>query len=169
MLDCLCGQSFPDVQGLAEHIGDPVQADAKPDYTIELPGEAQVNEEIAAMEKPPSAEDLFGNQDVKTHVLWRESDSARQALLDQIPLPTFEDGAETGSTVAELPDDPWIHRSSGMRCRTCISYVPKATTAMPDERGVLGRCRKHAPTMNGFPAVFEMDWCGDHKIDEEKL
>jgi len=35
--------------------------------------------------------------------------------------------------------------------------------------GTLGRCRKHAPTTSGFPAVFIDDWCGDHKIDEEKL
>ena len=37
------------------------------------------------------------------------------------------------------------------------------------ERGVLGRCRRHAPTMGGFPAVFEQDWCGDHKLDENKI
>lgn len=33
----------------------------------------------------------------------------------------------------------------------------------------LGRCRRHAPTMSGFPAVFTTDWCGDHKIDENKI
>jgi hypothetical protein len=33
----------------------------------------------------------------------------------------------------------------------------------------LGRCRRHAPTMNGYPAVFEDDWCGDHKLDENKI
>jgi hypothetical protein len=33
----------------------------------------------------------------------------------------------------------------------------------------LGRCRKRAPTLNGWPAVFETDWCGDHKLDEAKL
>jgi hypothetical protein len=37
------------------------------------------------------------------------------------------------------------------------------------ENGALGRCRKHAPTMGGFPATFQMDWCGDHKLDENKL
>lgn len=30
----------------------------------------------------------------------------------------------------------------------------------------LGRCRRHAPTMNGYPVVFESDWCGDHKLNE---
>jgi hypothetical protein len=23
--------------------------------------------------------------------------------------------------------------------------------------------------MSGYPAVFDTDWCGDHKIDENKL
>jgi hypothetical protein len=32
-----------------------------------------------------------------------------------------------------------------------------------------GRCRRNAPTMNGFPAVFAKDWCGNHKLDENKL
>jgi hypothetical protein len=33
----------------------------------------------------------------------------------------------------------------------------------------VGRCRRHAPTMSGFPVVYEDDWCGDHKLDETKL
>ncbi len=71
--------------------------------------------------------------------------------------------------------DNWKHRSSGMRCSTCISFVPKRLGASLDEENkpkvktVLGRCRKHAPTLNGWPVVFESDWCGDHKIDEEKI
>jgi hypothetical protein len=32
----------------------------------------------------------------------------------------------------------------------------------------IGRCRRHAPTMNGYPVVYDMDWCGDHKLDETK-
>lgn len=70
-----------------------------------------------------------------------------------------------------ITDDPWTHRAEGMRCRTCISFVVKATNGRPttDSRGPLGRCRKHAPTMNGFPAVFYTDWCGDHKLDENKI
>lgn len=31
---------------------------------------------------------------------------------------------------------------------------------------VIGRCRRRAPTMNGFPVMFPTDWCGDHKLDE---
>lgn len=58
--------------------------------------------------------------------------------------------------------DPWRHRAEFMRCVTCMWYVPKD----PD---TIGRCRKKAPTLDGYPAVFPTDWCGDHKIDENKL
>jgi hypothetical protein len=33
----------------------------------------------------------------------------------------------------------------------------------------IGRCRRHAPTMNGYPVVHPTDWCGDHKLDETKI
>jgi len=56
-------------------------------------------------------------------------------------------------------DDPWQHRIAGMRCSTCMWFVEKAN-------GV-GRCRRHAPTMNGYPVVYLSDWCGDHKFDEK--
>ena len=76
-----------------------------------------------------------------------------------------------------MADDPWKHRSKGMCCASCMWYVKKAlpppvasdrdeVTAAPKE---LGRCRRHAPTMSGYPAVFPTDWCGDHKLDETKL
>jgi hypothetical protein len=42
------------------------------------------------------------------------------------------------------------------------------SVAPPPER-LLGRCRRHAPTMNGFPAAWSDDWCGDHKLDETKV
>lgn len=42
--------------------------------------------------------------------------------------------------------DQWAHRQLGVRCASCMFYVPKAGT----ERG---RCRRHAPTMNGYPVV----------------
>lgn len=65
-------------------------------------------------------------------------------------------------------DDPWAHRSKGMRCSTCMWFVLKRAP----ERGPLneiGRCRRHAPTMSGYPVVFTTDWCGDHKLDETKV
>lgn len=50
-------------------------------------------------------------------------------------------------------NDPWKHRNKGMVCKTCMWFVNY-------------RCRKHAPTLGGFPAVFPTDWCGDHKLDK---
>lgn len=68
--------------------------------------------------------------------------------------------------------DNWKHRSSGMRCSTCMFFVSKKAEV---EEGMLlktisiGRCRKHAPTMSGWPVMFLNDWCGDHKLDENKV
>ena len=55
-------------------------------------------------------------------------------------------------------EDNWEHRSINMRCRTCMYYVLKS--------GNVGRCRRHAPTMQGWPVMYDSDWCGDHKLDE---
>ena len=77
--------------------------------------------------------------------------------------------------------DPWKHRSANMKCATCMWYVKKE--AVPDPvkeaslavhgvgtKGVIGleigRCRRHAPTMTGYPVVYITDWCGDHKLGE---
>ena len=65
--------------------------------------------------------------------------------------------------------DPWKHRSVGMRCATCMWFVPKVVGGDdPRPAQVLGRCRRRAPTHDGYPAVFDGDWCGDHKLDETK-
>lgn len=63
--------------------------------------------------------------------------------------------------------DPWKHRAVGMTCATCMWYLPKVSTY--EGAAKVGRCRRHAPTMSGYPAVFPADWCGDHKLDETKL
>lgn len=73
-----------------------------------------------------------------------------------------------------LSEDNWKHRSAGMKCGSCMWFVPKAplesqATKPLDSRGEIGRCRRHAPTMNGFPVVFTGDWCGDHKLNEEAV
>lgn len=75
--------------------------------------------------------------------------------------------------------DPWKHRSRHMLCFTCMFFVPKVPEvdfkaqfndaieeAEPEKAPLMGRCRRHAPTMAGYPVVFEHDWCGDHKLDE---
>ena len=64
--------------------------------------------------------------------------------------------------------DPWAHRSAGMKCATCMWFVEKQRSGPTNADRFLGRCRRHAPTMNGFPAVFNQDWCGDHKLGENK-
>lgn len=69
-----------------------------------------------------------------------------------------------------MSNDPWKHRSSGMRCGTCIWFAPKKHDGMQEgDLYKLGRCRRHAPTMNGYPVVFLHDWCGDHRLDENKV
>ena len=52
--------------------------------------------------------------------------------------------------------DNWEHKSIGMRCSTCMWYVSY-------------RCRKNAPTMNGYPAVYPTDFCGNHKLDKHTM
>jgi len=72
-------------------------------------------------------------------------------------------------------EDNWKHRSQEMRCRTCMYFVVKKTTESNLARTLnipeasLGRCRRHAPTLRGWPAIFTQDWCGDHKLDENKI
>jgi hypothetical protein len=64
--------------------------------------------------------------------------------------------------------DPWAHRSDSMKCRTCMWYVAKAAPGHGALIVALGRCRRHSPSMNGYPVVYPTDWCGDHKLDESK-
>jgi hypothetical protein len=71
-------------------------------------------------------------------------------------------------------EDNWKHRSQGMRCQSCMFFVLKPIKGPAVQPGEyahvqrLGRCRRHAPTLGGWPAMFPTDWCGDHKLDEEK-
>lgn len=81
----------------------------------------------------------------------------------------------------EQNNDPWKHRSEGMRCGTCVHYVRKSSAASPEPCGggwkavrdhsepEIGRFCRRAPTMNGFPVVYPTDWCCDHRLDENKL
>lgn len=65
-----------------------------------------------------------------------------------------------------MSHDPWKHRSAGMQCRTCMWYCPKVSE---DSNVYIGRCRKNAPELGGFPAVFPTDWCGNHRVNENAL
>ena len=70
-----------------------------------------------------------------------------------------------------MQNDPWVHRSEHMKCSTCMWFCPKGERPPMNDPLVratqVGRCRRHAPTMSGYPVVFETDWCGDHKLDEK--
>lgn len=73
-----------------------------------------------------------------------------------------------------MEQDNWKHRSDNMRCRTCMFFVEKTQQGSGAEFARegpprIGRCRRHAPTLGGWPVVFMADWCGDHKLDENKL
>lgn len=52
--------------------------------------------------------------------------------------------------------DNWEHRSTNMICDTCMYFNNY-------------RCRRNAPTMAGWPAVYKTDWCGNHKIDKNEM
>ncbi len=90
---------------------------------------------------------------------------------EDIPAQAVE-GLHRGQGSAAIERDPWAHRSEEMRCHSCMFYVPKITTPglAPVAAAEVGRCRRHAPTMGGYPPVFpRSDWCGDHKVDEGKV
>jgi hypothetical protein len=104
-----------------------------------------------------------------------------ESFLNQTPARARPVGEESGPhidpedllqvTIEKNLDDPWRHRAVGMRCKTCMFYVAKATYDLASDKelvSTLGRCRRRAPTMSGYPAVFTTDWCGDHKLDENK-
>jgi hypothetical protein len=59
-------------------------------------------------------------------------------------------------------EDNWKHKSENMRCKACMYFVIKRDTQ-------IGRCRRNAPTMSGWPVMYTMDWCGQHKLDESKI
>lgn len=58
------------------------------------------------------------------------------------------------------PTDPtngW-DGTTGYCCATCRFFAPKTKDGN-------GRCRRNAPTMDGYPVVIPTkDWCGQHKI-----
>ena len=63
---------------------------------------------------------------------------------------------------SKIKSDNWHHRADNMLCKTCMYFVEKHNKK-------IGRCRRNAPTIKGFPALFPTDWCGEHKIDENKI
>lgn len=96
-------------------------------------------------------------------------DRSRPEPMPEISLGRPEQ--KQAAQIAKQSADPWVHRSSGMKCRTCMWFVgkePQALTVTVKSHEV-GRCRRHAPTMGGYPVVYMTDWCGDHRLDENKI
>lgn len=56
--------------------------------------------------------------------------------------------------------DHW-DRKTAFGCCTCMYYVPKGDGT--------GRCRRKAPTMQGYPVVKPNDWCGEHKLGSNPI
>jgi hypothetical protein len=57
-----------------------------------------------------------------------------------------------------------------MSCDNCMWFTGKVHDGMKSgDFFKIGRCRRHAPSMNGYPVVFPRDWCGDHKLNENSL
>jgi hypothetical protein len=50
-------------------------------------------------------------------------------------------------------------------CVTCrwFDIIPS------EDEAVSGHCRRHAPSATGFVPVFVNDWCGDHRLDENRV
>ena len=65
-----------------------------------------------------------------------------------------------------MPKDNWGHHYGRSRCTSCMWFMRK-TYKEPSGYVIssIGRCRKRAPTLNGFPVMYDTDWCGDHKLD----
>lgn len=91
-----------------------------------------------------------------------------RAMGPQVSLGSMLRGQDDAPEQEANPD-PWAHRSRAMSCVTCMWYVRKEKSGpQPLDAREVGRCRRHAPTMTGYPVVFETDWCGDHKLDENR-
>lgn len=55
-----------------------------------------------------------------------------------------------------MEEDNWSDQMT-FQCASCMFFVPKNETS-------IGRCRKHSPSIDGWPVVHDSDWCGDHKL-----
>ena len=63
--------------------------------------------------------------------------------------------------------DNWADKTQ-FGCQTCQWWAKKERAHLPQadhvDALVVGRCRRHAPSLGGWPVVFPTDWCGDHKL-----
>ena len=85
-----------------------------------------------------------------------------EKTLVDIPRLILDDLRSDRTPVAAVPepmlpsDDAWRDRSTFI-CGTCRHWRHK--------KGDQGRCRRNAPTMQGYPVVFHHEvGCGEHKL-----
>lgn len=68
--------------------------------------------------------------------------------------------------------DNWRNRRKSMICSSCMFFVAKTIESKKGllEDSKVGRCRRHCPVVQeGYPVVFDNDFCGDFKLDESKV
>lgn len=70
-----------------------------------------------------------------------------------------------------MRDDLWSDRGAGRRCEHCMFWVEKVPKrATGKNYTIIGRCRRNAPVVEkGYPTSYPDDWCGEFKMDEEKI
>jgi hypothetical protein len=79
------------------------------------------------------------------------------------PLDGTDRREHVGLVSLEMPADPWANRATFV-CRTCMFFNPSRPVSGFKPEELIGRCRRHAPTSNGYPPVYPNEWCGDHKM-----
>ena len=66
-----------------------------------------------------------------------------------------------GDCMEDVVDAELRRRPKNMRCKTCRWFVPVTRD--------WGQCVRRAPTEDGFPAVYEISWCGEYEAPESVL
>lgn len=137
-----------------------------PEADIKLLAELQSVIQVWNTEMPVDGETSFQIlYNIKEEVSKRlrvKNISGADELRSQAEVDRLERKKEKEEDEEYLSGDNWTHCADNMKCQTCMWYVPKG-------EGKLGRCRHNAPTLKGWPAMFPTDWCGCHKLDENKL
>lgn len=59
------------------------------------------------------------------------------------------------------PKDNWVAHTSTHTCKFCMWFKAKTNK--------VGRCIINAPTIKGFPVVYETDTCGEHRLNDKAL
>ena len=92
---------------------------------------------------------------VKTPAFQAENVGSNPTRVVYLIKPVTKENQMHPDHVKEKATDRW-DQVAGYCCGTCRFYSPKD--------GFIGRCRRNAPTMDGFPVVYPKDdWCGQHK------